>query len=421
LLFCLDKQACRRRSGGAADSLGEAKCGIPAWSGDLDVANKEHVERLKQGVEVWNRWRGEGTRPDPDLSGTDLFGANLSAADLNGADLLAAHLDNADLSGATLSGANLDGAHLPGAKLLGAKLLRAKLFGAYLYDADLSGADLNGADLTRADLRNANLSGTDMRDAKLTGTNLEGADMRDANLSGTFLLGAILIGAGLSRANLTDAKIGETVFANINLTSVIGLATCKHYGPSTIDHRTLQKSGSLPIPFLRGIGLPDNVIEYLPSLFNKAIQYYSCFISYSTVDDEFAKRIHADLENNGVRCWFAPHDLPIGEKILDSIVEAIRLRDKVLLILSEHSIQSEWVEDEVTKGFEEERKRGQIVLFPVRLDNAVMTTTEAWAAKLRERHIGDFLRWKDHNAYKQSFERVLRDLKHPTKVKGDPI
>ena len=115
---------------------------------------------------------------------------------------------------------------------------------------------------------------------------------------------------------------------------------------------------------------------------NQAIQHYSCFISYSTKDEDFAKRIHADLQNNGVRCWFAPHDLPIGEKILDSIDAAIRVRDKVLLILSEHSIQSEWVEDEVTKGFEEERKRGHMVLFPVRLDDAVLGTAEAWAAKL---------------------------------------
>jgi hypothetical protein len=29
----------------------------------------------------------------------------------------------------------------------------------------------------------------------------------------------------------------------------------------------------------------------------------------------------------------------------------------------------------------------------------------------RTRHIGDFSRWKDHDAYQQAFERLLRDLK----------
>jgi hypothetical protein len=152
--------------------------------------------------------------------------------------------------------------------------------------------------------------------------------------------------------------------------------TCTHKWPSTIDHRTLQKSGPLPLSFLRGVGLPDNLIDYLPSLLNQAIQHYSCFISYSTKDQHFADRLYADLQNKGVRCWFAPHDLRIGDKILDEIDAAIRLRDKIVLILSEDSINSDWVEDEVTAGFEEERKRGQIVLFPVRLDETVMNTKE---------------------------------------------
>jgi hypothetical protein len=128
----------------------------------------------------------------------------------------------------------------------------------------------------------------------------------------------------------------------------------------------LQTSGPLPVAFLQGVGLPDRVIEHLPSLLNQAIQHYSCFISYSSMDDAFAQRLHADLQNKGVRCWFAPHDMPIGEKIIDTVDEAIRLRDKVLLILSEGAIASDWVEDEVTIAFEEERKRNQIVLFPVR-------------------------------------------------------
>jgi hypothetical protein len=171
--------------------------------------------------------------------------------------------------------------------------------------------------------------------------------------------------------------------------------------------------------FLRGVGLPDNLIDYLPSLLSQPIQYYSCFISYSSSDDEFAKRIHADLQNNGVRCWFAPHDLPIGGKILDEIDAAIRLRDKVLLILSEHSIGSDWVEDEVKKAYEEERRRGQAMLFPIRLDDTVMETREAWAAKLRaDRNIGDFRQWKNHDRYREVFERVLRDLAAGPKKTG---
>jgi uncharacterized protein YjbI with pentapeptide repeats len=116
-----------------------------------------------------------------------------------------------------------------------------------------------------------------------------------ANLRGAILRETTLLGANLSGANLSDAALWWTILADVNLSGVIGLETCGHVRPSTIDHRTLQKSGPLPLAFLRGVGLPDNLIEYLPSLLNQAIQHYSCFISYSTKDQEFAERLHADL------------------------------------------------------------------------------------------------------------------------------
>jgi hypothetical protein len=80
----------------------------------------------------------------------------------------------------------------------------------------------------------------------------------------------------------------------------------------------------LPQVFLRGCGLPDSLIEYLPSLLNQAIRFYSCFISYSTQDQEFADLLHCDLQNKGVRCWFAPHDIAGGKKIHEQIDSAIR-------------------------------------------------------------------------------------------------
>jgi hypothetical protein len=126
----------------------------------------------------------------------------------------------------------------------------------------------------------------------------------------------------------------------------------------------------------------------------------------------FAERLHADLQNKGVRCWFAPHDLPIGAKTWDAIDEAIRFRDKLLLILSKASIASEWVEDEVNKAYAEERSRREIVLFPIRIDNAVISTDEPWAVKLRDqRNIGDFRQWKKPAEYQKSLDRLLRDLR----------
>jgi hypothetical protein len=203
------------------------------------MANPEHLQILEQGVEAWNAWRAQNGSMRPDLSGATLIGADLSRANLYRAILFHAHL-----------------------------------FQANLLRADLSGANLGGADLLQADLTGANLSG-----ASFGGANLTMANFTGANLSG-----ASFGGANLSRANLSHVRLYETIFSDTTLTAVQGLETCDHEAPSTLDHRTLAKSGPLPLVFLRGCGLPEALIEYLPSLLGETIQFYSCFISYRLSD-----------------------------------------------------------------------------------------------------------------------------------------
>jgi hypothetical protein len=336
------------------------------------VANAEHLALLLQGRVVWNAW----CRSNSSIR-ADLAGANLGGADLFGADLGVANLSGANLSRADLSTADLIQANLRGANLIEAYLIETNLGEAYLNMADLSGADLGGANLIGADLIQANLSAAKLRNA-----------------------------------DLSRAIFGHTILGSVDLSEVVGIDSCHHVGPSTIDFPTLYQSGNLPISFLRGCGLPDSLIDYLPSLLGDAIRFYSCFISHSAKDHVFADRLYADLQNRGVRCWFAPHDLPIGAKTWDAIDNAIRLRDKLLVILSKASIGSDWVEDEVSKAFAEERERKETILFPIRIDNAVMSTAEPWAVKLRDqRNIGDFRQWEKPEAYQKSLDRLLRDLK----------
>ena len=257
-----------------------------------------------------------------------------------------------------------------------------------------------------------NLKDADLLRADLAGGSGVGANLYRANLHGANLFGANLQGVNLREANLTGAKVGFTIFGDTNLSGTVGLEECQHLGPSVVDHQTLVKSWPVPIVFLRGCGLPETMIEYFPSLVSAPIQFYSCFISYATVDEEFVERLYADLQVRGVRCWFAPEDLKIGDRFRQRIDDAIRLHDKLLMVLSKHSVKSTWVREEVESCLEREHRENRLVLFPIRLDDAVMQTTEAWAASIRrQRHIGDFRDWKDHDAYQSGFKRLLRDLK----------
>jgi len=225
------------------------------------MANEEHLQIIRRGVDAWNEWRQKNPNVwSPDLSGANLGGANLSEANLFGADLSGANLSGAKLRGANLDGANLiranlhfqetdlTGASLSMASLGGANLQGATLRGAtfhkvYFGDANLLEADLDEANLVesclakacliRAYLRRANLSRTDLREANLFGAvlsaaNLSGANLRGANLSEAYLGGADLTGANLTEVNLREAKLGGADLSGASLieTLLIGTDFC---------------------------------------------------------------------------------------------------------------------------------------------------------------------------------------------------
>ena len=71
------------------------------------MANPEHLEILKQGVEVWNRWRKDNPDIAPKLEKANLQGIELNGSDLRQADIRFSNLGEADLSEAILNGADL--------------------------------------------------------------------------------------------------------------------------------------------------------------------------------------------------------------------------------------------------------------------------------------------------------------------------
>ena len=75
----------------------------------------------------------------------------------------------------------------------------------------------------------------------------------------------------------------------------------------------------------------------------KPHRFYSCFISYSFWGRDFAERLYAGLRDHGVKCWYAPRDIHGGQKVIEQIDEAVNRHDRLLLILSRHSITSQRV------------------------------------------------------------------------------
>lgn len=133
-------------------------------------------------------------------------------------------------------------------------------------------AELSGADLGQAILIAADLGGTNLTMAYLGEADLTDADLSMADLTRTDLTDANLTRADLRWADLSEARVFGTIFANIDLSTVKGIETIKHDGPSTIGIDTIYRSkGKIPAHFLRGAGVPDNFIEYMSSLVGTAL------------------------------------------------------------------------------------------------------------------------------------------------------
>jgi uncharacterized protein YjbI with pentapeptide repeats len=370
------------------------------------MANEEQLSILRQGVDVWNRWRENNSQIEIDLSRASLSHIDLMYVDLNGANLSMANMRGARLTGAILADANLSGANLGNTELESAVLVFSDLREAILHKARLFAALLMGADLRDADLREADLTGADFNQVKL------------------------------DKTNFSSAVIGSTTFGSLDLRGAIGLETIDHRSPSTIGIDTITRSGGkIPRDFLRGCGLSDWDIEgvklYNQELSTKEIdqvlrniyslrtsealpqspQLSPLFISYSHANSEFVDRIGSCLTEKGIRYWRDIHDMKAGrmEKQVD---RAIRQNPTVLLVLSKNSLGSDWVEHEVRTARLLEKDLDRDVLCPVALDDSWKDSP--WPKKVMEQimeyNILDFSEWRDDRKFDAMFRRLIDGL-----------
>ncbi len=348
------------------------------------MANPEHVEILEQGVEAWNEWRELNPEVRPDLSIEDLSGLDLRGADLQYADF----------------------------------------HGAILRRADLGGHDTARGLERPTSLANANLRHADLRDAKLDGAYLATADFTHATLDGV---------------SFDEAMVEDTFFTDVNLAAA-SLANLRFWGPSAVDQRTLSRIRLLSlesgkqteiIKFLQGCGLTDWEIEaaklHTPGLTSgqitditykihdlltsQPIQISPIFISYSHGDAPFVDALEEHLNANGIRFWRDKHDATAGplEKQVD---RAIRLNPTVILVLSENSVESDWVKSEARAARELAKELKRDVLCPIALDDSWEKCD--WPKRLKEEimeyHILPFHEWKDEQAMQTLFGKLVKGL-----------
>ncbi len=396
------------------------------------MANEEQLSILKQGVEVWNKWRKDTPDVEIDLSGAMLMGDNLNGTKLKQKNHIADEIRRVSIRKSPFSEANVDDDYAGGAFLMGADLSKADLNHVNLYRANLNRTNLYKANLFGANLSLANLSRADLKEAILLGARLRKTNLKMADLRGTNLVLADFYDALLNGAQLSSAEIGRTIFRNLDLREAIGLDEITHSSPSDITTSTFARStGKIPEIFLRGCGLSDWEIEqaklHNPDLGNEeinniqykiydlratqALQISPLFISYSHGDSTFVDNLESQLNKKGIRFWRDSHDMKAG-RIEKQIDAAISQNRTVLLILSEHSIKSDWVEHEVRTARGMEKDMGRDMLCPIALDDSWKSSP--WPKRVMEQimeyNILDFSAWEDDVKFEGMFRKLIDGL-----------
>ncbi|HLX63278.1 MAG TPA: toll/interleukin-1 receptor domain-containing protein [Planctomycetota bacterium] len=343
------------------------------------MADEEHFKIIKQGPAAWNDWRRAHPEIKPDLTGAYLSGRELGNL----------RMANVDMSLSTLKKTNLRGSDF--------------------WRTDLNLSDLSGAILSRSFFGRAHLHSARLCSAELTYVRFIGSDLSGANLSHAKIAHTHFNDTDLAGADFSHAWISDTVFANVDLRRTLGLETVNFISPSSLGIDSIYRShGQIPTTFLRGCGVPEEFVRLIPSLqFDSPLQF-TCCLCFNALDRVFCEKLHADLQANGVRCWFLPDH---GSGLHEQLEEAVTFYDKIVAICSKNSMARPEFAQHFERALEIEKYDGRTALYCITRDDYLANDwTHAQKETVQGRVVSDFRHWEKPESYERALGKLLRAL-----------
>lgn len=92
------------------------------------------------------------------------------------------------------------------------------------------------------------------------------------------------------------------------------------------------------------------------------------FISHSSKDKAFVRRLVGDLKAESVSIWIDEVELKVGDSLHQAIERGIQKSSWLILVLSHNSVESPWFQQELNAAFALELSRQKVFILPVVID-----------------------------------------------------
>ncbi|PRB58082.1 toll/interleukin-1 receptor domain-containing protein [Erwinia billingiae] len=89
------------------------------------------------------------------------------------------------------------------------------------------------------------------------------------------------------------------------------------------------------------------------------------FIRYSHNDPKFVDHLAQKLVQQNINIWLDRWELSVGDSLVDRIQDAVKGASALLVILSKHSVESEWCKRELSAGLLRELEEKRVVVLSV--------------------------------------------------------
>lgn len=130
------------------------------------------------------------------------------------------------------------------------------------------------------------------------------------------------------------------------------------------------------------------------------------FLSHSHADKRFVRQLADDCEQRGLSVWVDEAELLVGDSLLQKIQEAIDRTRFFAAVVSQHSIDSSWVQRELEQALESEISSRLVKVLPILLGHPSPVP-----GFLRAKLYADFSAWpEDQQQYKNSLMLLVRSV-----------